>query len=231
MRHVIPYLPDPPAVDDGFDDARWSGVPPLAVDRFRTESAAYRPLTRLRLAWSEAGLHGRFRVEDRFVVCRHAGFQVPVHLDSCVEIFLQPAGGRGYLNFEFNCGGARTVSHVIDPRRTAEGFADWRPLREDEAAGLRAAATLPPTLPGEVAGPLDWELGVLLPWEIFAGTGAATPPRAGDEWRGNAHKCADGCSQPHWAAWAPLAERNFHRPEDFGVLEFGAEPSPLTRRS
>ena len=43
---------------------------------------------------------------DQYVRCTHRTYGDPVYRDSCVEFFIQPKPGRGYFNFEFNCGGA-----------------------------------------------------------------------------------------------------------------------------
>ena len=44
-------------------------------------------------------------------------------------------------------------------------------------------------------------------------------------WRGNAFKCADETSHPHWASWAPIGEAlNFHAPGWFGDLDFELSP-------
>ena len=45
--------------------------------------------------------------------------------------------------------------------------------------------------------------------------------RAGCQaWRGNLYKCGDRTSHPHWAAWSPVDELNFHLPRCFGTLRF-----------
>ena len=43
---------------------------------------------------------------------------------------------------------------------------------------------------------------------------------AGQAWRGNFFKCAEDNSHPHWAAWAPVNEFNFHQPACFGTIRF-----------
>jgi hypothetical protein len=43
-------------------------------------------------------------------------------------------------------------------------------------------------------------------------------PLAGQVWRGNFYKCGDRTSHPHWAAWSPVDELNFHLPRCFGAL-------------
>ncbi|HYN01411.1 MAG TPA: carbohydrate-binding family 9-like protein, partial [Vicinamibacteria bacterium] len=91
-----------PRLEDGWDDLAWAAAEPLEIAHFRPEGSDHRPRTRARLAWEEEGLRGLFRVEDHHVRSVHTRFGDPVYQDSCVEVFLQPTPGRGYLNFEMN---------------------------------------------------------------------------------------------------------------------------------
>ena len=43
---------------------------------------------------------------------------------------------------------------------------------------------------------------------------------AGRAWRANFYKCGDQTSHPHWAAWSPVDELNFHLPRCFGTIAF-----------
>ena len=43
---------------------------------------------------------------------------------------------------------------------------------------------------------------------------------SGQVWRGNFFKCAEDISHPHWAAWSPVDEFNFHLPRCFGTIQF-----------
>jgi hypothetical protein len=45
----------------------------------------------------------------------------------------------------------------------------------------------------------------------------------GNLWRANFYKCGDDTSHPHWAAWSPVDELNFHLPRCFGRLGFAAQ--------
>ena len=42
------------------------------------------------------------------------------------------------------------------------------------------------------------------------------------EWRANVYKCGDRTVRPHYLSWNPVASDtpDFHRPQDFGVLDF-----------
>lgn len=212
---------EPPPLAAGWSDPVWAASPPLEIAEFRPESSDHRPRSELRLCHSSAGLSGVFRVEDRYVRCRHRRFQDPVYEDSCVEIFLQPKPDRGYLNFELNCGGTLLASHVTDHRRIPGGFAAFRQLPPADGRRVAVRASLPPFVEPEVQSPLVWELAFIIPFELLEAYVGPLGPGGGETWRANFYKCGDRTSHPHWAAWSPVDELNFHLPRCFGVLRFG----------
>ena len=208
------------SVSDSWDDAGWAGAEAVEIASFRPESSGHRPRTQARLAYTDTGLLGIFRVDDRYIRCVHRSFQDPVYEDSCVEIFVQPKADRGYVNLEMNCGGATLLSHVTDERRTKDGFAAFRRLREDEGRQVLTRGTLPAIVDPEIDAPLAWEMAFFLPTAVLEGCVGPIGPLAGREWRANLFKCGDRTSHPHWASWSPVDALNFHLPRCFGTLRF-----------
>lgn len=190
------------------------------VNRFLPQSSAHRPRTLARLAHDTQNIHGRFEVEDRFVRCTRTGYGSEVWKDSCVEFFVEPKPGRGYFNFEFNCGGAFLVNHIVDPTRTPEGFRQFTRLPEAEAKVIQVRTTLPAVIEPEITGPVAWTLEFSIPFSLFERYVGPVGEVAGQMWRGNFFKCAEDNSHPHWAAWSPVDEFNFHLPRCFGQLRF-----------
>jgi hypothetical protein len=174
-----------------------------------------------KLLYDSENLYVHFRVRDRWVRAVAQGFQGPVWADSCAEAFLQPRAGRGYFNFEMNCGGTLLLYHIRDHRRSAKGFADFTPVSAQLAAGIRIYHSLPARVDPEITGPVEWSLEYAIPLSLFAPYIGERPAPAGERWRGNFYKCGDETSHPHWASWSPIGEElNFHVPEHFGVIEF-----------
>lgn len=165
-------------------------------------------------------LHGRFEVEDQFVRCVGTEYGSEVWKDSCVECFLEPKPGRGYFNFEFNCGGAFLVNHIVDPARTPDGFKQFTRLSASEARRVKVRASLPPRIEPEILTPLAWTLEFAIPLALLEPYVGSIGNVAGQIWRGNFFKCAEENSHPHWAAWSPVDEFNFHLPRCFGELCF-----------
>jgi hypothetical protein len=200
----------------------WQTVPPLEVAFFRPEGSDYSPRTLCKLLYTGDGLYGLFRgVNDRYVRCTHTGFQVEVYKDSCVEFFVQPKGGAGYFNFEFNCGGAMLASYVTDPDRVEGRLREYAPLTPEEGRQIRIYHSLPTIVEPEIGQEVVWRLEFSIPFAVLETYVGPVGEVNGQVWRGNLYKCADETSHPHWGAWAPIRERNFHAPADFGALRFG----------
>ena len=220
MEHIVRAARPRPRLEDGWDDPAWAAAEPLEIAHFRPEGSDHRPRTRARLAWDDEGLCGLFRVEDRHVRSVHTRFGDPVYQDSCVEVFLQPKPGRGYLNFEMNAGGALLASHVTDHRRTPDGFAAFTKLAEEDGRRVAVRSTLPGVIEPEIDGPVDWQLAFFIPTALLEKFVGPIGPLAGQEWRANLYKCGDRTSHPHWASWSPVDALNFHLPHCFGTLRF-----------
>lgn len=106
MNYTIRRANAAPQLLAEWSDPVWEQADPLEIQHFRTESSDHHPRTSARLLYDALGIHGMFRVEDRYLRCLRTQYQDPVWKDSCVEFFAQPMPERGYFNFEFNCGGA-----------------------------------------------------------------------------------------------------------------------------
>jgi len=196
----------------------WEHITPLEIASFRPEGSSHRPRTRCKLQYSPEGLFGIFKVDDRYVRCVHSDFQSLVYEDSCVEIFLEPKPGLGYFNFEFNCGGALLAYHVIDPHKTDGIIDDFKPLSMREDRQIKRLHSSPRRIDPEERDSLTWYLEFFIPFIIMEKyIGRVDLPGI---WKGNLFKCGDETSHPHWGAWSPIDELNFHSPENFGQLSF-----------
>jgi len=204
----------------GETDVFWRTIAAIEIRHFLPQSSSHRPRTQGRLAYDEEGIHGQFEVEDRFVRCVRTGYGSEVWKDSCVEFFVEPKLGQGYFNFEFNCGGAFLVNHIVDPTRTPEGFKEFTRLPAAVASHVRVCTSLPRVVEPEISEPTNWSLQFHLPFGLFEQYVGPLGEVARQTWRGNFFKCAEENSHPHWAAWSPVDEFNFHLPRCFGELRF-----------
>ncbi len=203
-----------------WDSLPWSELPSLSVDAFRPEGSDHRPDTRARFCHDGHNLFGLFSVQDRYVRSVHTQFQSRTHRDSCVEVFLHPKPALGYFSFEFNAGGAYAALYISDHTRTADLFKAYTRLTPEDVRGVRVYPSLPAVIEPEIAGPTHWTLGLQIPVAALGPYVGDIGPLSGQSWRANVYKCADETSHPHWAAWSPVSQLNFHLPECFGEFVF-----------
>lgn len=220
MAYSIKKVAAPIRSDAPWDAPERRSTDILEIATVRPEGSDHAPEVKCRLGYDETALYGRFRVADRYVRSVAQKFQDQVCHDSCVEFFVAPAGSGGYLNFEMNCGGVLLAYYITDHRRTDDGFVGFRKLTSSEGALIEVASTLPKINDPELPGPLVWELGFKIPFELFKNIGGMAEIRSGTVWRANFYKCGDQTSHPHWLSWQPVRELNFHLPECFGEIVF-----------
>lgn len=209
-----------PALQGLWDGPVWGGVEPLAIDSFRPESSDHRPRCAAKVIYDDEALYGIFRVDDRYVRAVHTNFQDDVCRDSCVECFVQPDPTRGHFNFEFNCGGTLLCSYVKKPPLTPEELGPYIAFSDDACRRVGIYHSLPAVVDPELTQPTQWSLEFAVPFALLEGYGCDVPLGPGATWHANFYKCGDATSHPHWAAWSPVDELNFHLPRCFGKLEF-----------
>jgi hypothetical protein len=192
----------------------------MRIDQFRSEGSDHCPRTTLQLLHDDRAIHGLFRVEDRYVRCVHTAYGEPVYEDSCVEFFIQPKPVLGYFNFEFNCGGAFLCNYITDETRLLEGFKESVRLSVEDVKRVQVIAALPKIVDPEIPEPVSWWLAFTIPVQVMERFIGSVGVLSGQVWRGNAFKCGSATSHPHWAAWAPVDQLNFHLPRCFGELVF-----------
>ncbi len=220
MNYTVRRTGTPPQLDAKWSDPAWEQAETLEIQHFRPESSNHRPRTSARLLYDAEGIHGLFRVEDRYVRCLRTQYEDEVWKDSCVEFFAEPKPGRGYFNFEFNCGGAFLSSHITDPERAPGGFKAFTKVPACLGQMIQLRSTLPQRIEPEITEPIVWGLRFFIPFALFEHYVGPLGTMSGQGWRGNFFKCAEENSHPHWAAWSPVDEFNFHRPGCFGTIQF-----------
>lgn len=220
MNYLVRAAGLAPAPDAEWSSPAWARAETLEIAHFRPESSGHHPRTSARMLYDAAGIHGLFRVEDRYVRCVRTHYLDEVWKDSCVEFFAQPKPDRGYINFEFNCGGAFLSSYITNAERTPDGFKEFTRIPAGIGQTIQARSSLPRRVDPEIATPVEWTLRFFIPFALFEHYVGPLGAMPGQAWRGNFFKCAEEISHPHWAAWSPVDEFNFHRPNCFGTIRF-----------
>ena len=220
MNYTVGRAGAAPRLEAQWQDPVWEQAATLEIEHFRSESSDHHPRTSARLLYDERGIYGIFRVEDRYVRCLRTGYHDPVWKDSCVEFFAQPKPDCGYLNFEFNCGGAFLCCHITNPEREGDWFKEFVKVPPGIGQTIRARSSLPPRIEPEIVEAVVWTLSFFIPFALFEHYVGPLGALPGQVWRGNFFKCAEDNSHPHWASWSPVDEFNFHRPNCFGTIQF-----------
>jgi hypothetical protein len=222
MEYVIRRARVKPELLGLWDGPAWKDAAVAGVASFHPASSDHRPRTRAKLLHDDDALYAMFHVADRFVRCTRTEHQSPTCKDSCVELFVEPKPGRGYLNFELNCGGTMLLYHVTDPTRDETGkFRGVTPVAAELLDAIRVYHSMPRTVEPEITEPVEWTVEYAVPWRVFERHVGTIDSAGSKNWRGNFYKCADESSHPHWASWSPIGEPlNFHVPAHFGELRF-----------
>jgi hypothetical protein len=198
----------------------WHGADVLTISDFLPESSDHHPRVEAQSLYDELSVHVFFKVSDRYVRAIHTGYLAEVWKDSCVEWFVQPRPDKGYFNFEVNCGGSMYASYVENPQKIDNKLRKATPLPLELCRSIGIYHSMPAVVEPEITGPVEWLIELTVPAKIFEPFIGPVGPLAGQEWRANFYKCGDETSHPHWAAWSPVSELNFHRPQEFGIIRF-----------
>lgn len=208
-----------PSLNADWDAPAWGAADTLEISHFLPETKGHRPAASVRALYDQKGIHLIFRVLNDFARCIRMKYFDDVWKDSCVEFFARPMAEGGYFNFEFNCGGAFLCNYITDWTRSPAGWKSFVRLPWSLAREVRVRSSLPPTVEADPAAPVDWRLQAFLPFAVFEPFVGPTSV-ASAKWTGNFFKCGEEVPHPHWAAWSPVREFNFHEPGCFGSIHF-----------
>ncbi len=196
----------------------WPDVEATALDSFPWYNAGVRQAVTVKACYDSECLHLLYDCEDKHISAQYTQLNDPVCNDSCVEFFASPPEDpEHYFNVEVNCCGTMLLGYgsAMDGRRDGT----------QETASLLGVAHSTPG-PTKEESPQDdgWLLQMRLPFEALSqlvGTPLTVAP--GTQWRANFYRIG-GLTDPQYACWSPIEwhRPNFHKPEYFGLLQFGA---------
>jgi len=219
-EYSILFTDRQPEMQGMWEGDVWRDAATIDIACFRTEGTAHQPRSLCKMLYDRERIYGIFKVEDQYVRCIHTEFQSDVYKDSCVEFFVKPPTGSGYFNFEFNCGGALLACYITDPTRIAGKVKSFVPLTPDDDVQIRRYHSLPQIVDPEITQRIIWLLEFSIPFAVLEKYAGKLGNVSGQTWRGNFYKCGNETSHPHWGAWSPVPELNFHLPGSFGCIHF-----------
>ncbi len=198
----------------------WNDVASLGIDNFRVEGSDHHPQTNVKVVHDGRAIGMLFQVRDSYVRAVEREFQGAVCRDSCVEFFVRPTPDHGYFNFEINCGGVLHTSYIEDWTRVGDDFGKRTLLTAEQAKPIVVRSSLPAIVDPERMESITWTVFLSIPLSVMETFVGPLGTLDGRDWTANFYKCGDDTSHPHWAAWSPVAELNFHCPECFGNVHF-----------
>lgn len=221
VEYVIKKAAAKPELKGLWDGPVWQTANLLEAGNFHPASSGHRPVTRAKVLYDDTSVYVIFRVEDRYVRCTRTDYQAMVCRDACVEFFVQPQPGNGYFNFEVNAIGTLHLSYIEDARRTPDGFEKFTPVPWSLGRTVQIYHSLNGRIFPEIEEAMVWVVEYAIPLTVLEAYVEGIGNPAGQTWRANFYKCADECSHPHWASWAPVGEKlDFHQPDKFAPLCF-----------
>ena len=188
-----------------------AGVPSHIIDTVNWKEYPYVPDVKFRIAHTGDAILLNYRVNEEAVRAVAEDDNGRVWEDSCVEFFVT-FDGKQYHNIECNCVG--TILSAVGPERENRNLLAAELLDKIKRKSTLDKDSMP------VNGPVEWEVSLIIPVEIFASSGVDSFD--GIEARGNFYKCGDLLPTPHFLSWNPIEipVPNFHRPDFFGRILF-----------
>jgi hypothetical protein len=168
----------------------------------------YKPDVCFKIIHFNNGLLVMYKVEENHVKATVINDNGPVYNDSCVELFISPAGDDFYYNFEFNAIGSLLLGYGNQRHN--------RMLAPNEVLHSISRFSSIGFQPVDNYGNIQWELFAFIPFTAFFKHSINN--LEGLHPKGNIYKCGNLLQVPHYVSWSPvLTEKpDFHRPEFFG---------------
>ncbi|MBN1560294.1 T9SS type A sorting domain-containing protein [candidate division KSB1 bacterium] len=225
---LIPRLESAIEINAVWEKSPWCDIDAIELTNHMGDYPDHFPRVLVKIAYDAEAIYVIYRVADRYVLAVTQEYQGSVYTDSCVEFFFTPHEdvSLGYFNLEMNCGGTALFNFQKRPR------ADVVQIARSDFAQIDVAHSMPRIVSPEIQDSTTWVLEYRIPYAFLTKYSTVVIPAPGVKWRANFYKCADNSSHPHWLTWSPVdyARPNFHLPDYFGVLEFGASVHVDKRR-
>lgn len=145
----------------------------------------------------------KFFIKNDFFKSVPRAVNQSVHLDNCVEFFVQFNDDACYYNIEFNCLGSGKMAYGAGNKNrkyiSADGVGNILTSTHMEQKGDR----------------FNWEMMLMIPVSSFEFH--QLKPDKNLKCRGNFYKCGDLLPQPHFLTWSRIEAKrpNFHSPAFF----------------
>ena len=180
-------------------------IPTITISDY-IDNNGYCPKVVFSVTYSDEGFHVHYDVYEKNpkrVIKEHFG---SVHLDSCVEWFINfdPEHTNKYINFEVNANGVINFAHRFD-RYTPGQFT----TEDAECLGIKT----------EIFDEM-WTVDYVVPFTFIKKYMPEFELKKGILLPSNVYKCGDETEVEHYGCWKMVdrAKPDFHKPEFFGRM-------------
>jgi hypothetical protein len=230
----------PPKIDGDLDKAFWRDAEWTEdfVDIEGGAKPAPRFRTRAKMLWDDDCLYIGAELEEPHVWATLTEHDSVIFQDNDFEVFFDPDGDHHlYGELELNALNTTWDLLLVKPYRDGgPAINGW------EIQGLQSAVHVRGTLNDPTDVDEGWSAEIALPFKALAEIARCPcPPRPGDQWRINfsrvqwRHEVVEGryqklpnTAEDNWV-WSPQGAIDMHRPERWGVLQFGGDGGETLR--
>ena len=233
-RGYVGYRVEKPIQLDGkLDDAAWQAAPwsDDFVDIEGDKKPKPRHRTRMKMLWDDKGLYIGAELEEPHIWATLTEHDAVIFQDNDFEVFLDPDGDN-HLYAELELNAKNTTWDLLLPKPYKDA---GRAINGWEIIGLKSAVHINGTMNNPKDTDTSWSVELFWPWDgLKELTGAAIPPKVGDQWRINFSRVewdteivdgkyvkVKGKPEYNWV-WSPQGVINMHRPERWGYLQFSS---------
>ena len=188
FSHILDALPAQPILN-------------LSWPEYATNCRAW-----FRMVYTPQAFVLKYDIQNDFFQSTPRATNGPVHLDNCIEFFVQFGDDTSYYNIEFNClgngkmayGEGNTNRHFVSPA-LVNRISTW--VQSEQ-----------------VKDRFNWEMILIIPVQVFEFHQLTL--NSALQCRANFYKCGDLLPQPHFLTWNKItaSHPNFHSPEAFGTI-------------
>lgn len=202
-------------LDGVLDEEDWALAPSLGDFTFPWWSEGLKEQTDAKILWDDTYLYIAIACNDRNIWADHVDTYAWTYKDDCAEFFWNPSPdlSNTYYFFEMNCIGNSLC--VWDYQGD---------FLENKARIPRIATAVNGTVNKDYDFDTGWVLEIALRFDDYTELYDGRTPDPGDVWRVNVNRCG-GQTNEQFSQWSPSQtdSPNFHRPEDFGYLQFSGK--------
>lgn len=213
------YIGEPIKVDGLLDEPAWEQAKPLS---FVIPSSLGEPISKTegRLVWDDTCLYVGIKAYDKDIWSYLTERDSTTCSEDVLEVFIKPSlTEEPYYNFEINA--LNTVYDAFNIKRNAGGDDHHRWSRWN-CANLKSAVHIKGTINNWQDVDEYWQLEVAIPFADLPSL-KGNAPAAGDKWVFHLSRydySVHLSAGVELSSTAQLSKADFHRYEDWSVLEF-----------